>query len=73
VAPSCGAAAISGVVRQRERNWSKRSGKVVRAGGSCTWATPSSGTKKVRRPFICLSFRPMIWQGSGSVCTAASG
>jgi len=72
---SCGAGAwgASGVVSVSVRNWSKRSGSVVRAGGICTCATASSGTKKVSRPLVRLSFRPTISQGSGSVCGVGAG
>ena len=52
------AAARSGVVSVSAVNWSKRSARVVRAGGICTWATEVSGTKNVRRAEISFSSAP---------------
>ena len=66
-AASSGAAAAA-CVSVRRRNWSKRSGTVVRAGGTCTCATPSSGTKKIRRPVVQLVVQADDLAGLGSVC-----
>ena len=78
---ACGSASgsgsgCSGVVRISAANWSKCTATVVRAGGICRWATPVSGTKKVRRADVNLrsAAGPVIsWQGSVSVCSLADG
>ena len=51
----------------RLRNWLKRKGMVVRAGGTWMCATCSSGTKKIRRPVMTRPLSPTISQGSWSI------
>ena len=64
----------SGVVTVSAMNLSKRSARVVRADGICTWATEVSGTKNVRRAEIgASSARTRIWHGSVSVCSVGAG
>jgi hypothetical protein len=72
VSPSC-AVACSGRVSVSLRNWSKRSGIAIRAGGMRTLATPAAGSSASSAPLITRPLIASIWHGSGSLkrCGAA--
>ena len=63
----------SGRVSVSLRNWLKRSGMAMRAGGMRTLATPSAGSISSSEPFISRPFMPSIWQGSGSTSRVGAG
>jgi hypothetical protein len=73
VAASASSSGSSGRVSVSLRNWSKRSGIAMRAGGMRTLAAPAAGSISSSAPVISRPFRPSIWQGSGSTSRIGAG
>ncbi len=73
VQEGCSGGGWSGAVSVRRRNWEKRSAVATRAGGTCTWATPSAASRLMSLPLMTPPFSPSTSQRCGSTCGCGAG